>query len=181
MAQLNDQEKCDQHIENQTTLGLWYHNCHTSCRFSWHDKGPDYTHFLSSMNDPDHPSDLIIYRLDLLKNSDGDVSKHPTGKQDIPATVEQVENYLNLLEKEWDGEFFWSNPKDALDSLPPGYKLMYRPRGTKNNRPGDLYLWGHPSGLWFSSASRFSFHLAWLINRGKKGSCQCKPCDGVRG
>ena len=101
MAQLNDQEKCDQHIENQTTLGLWYHNCHTSCRFSWHDKGPDYTHFLSSMNDPDHPSDLIIYRLDLLKNSDGDVSKHPTGQQDIPATVEQVENYLNLLEKEW--------------------------------------------------------------------------------
>lgn len=80
-----------------------------------------------------------------------------------------------------DGEFFWSNPKDALDSLPPGYKLMYRPRGTKNNRAGDLYLWGHPSGLWFSSASRFSFHLAWLINRGKKGSCQCKPCDGVRG
>ncbi|THZ76742.1 hypothetical protein D6C84_08723 [Aureobasidium pullulans] len=127
MAQLNDQEKCDQHIENQTTLGLWYHNCHTSCRFSWHDKGPDYTHFLSSMNDPDHPSDLIIYRLDLLKNSDGDVSKHPTGKQDIPATVEQVENYLNFLKKEWD-------------SLPPSYKLMYRPRGTKNNRAGDLYL-----------------------------------------
>ncbi|CAD0105979.1 unnamed protein product [Aureobasidium uvarum] len=163
-------------IENQSTFCLWFHPL-------LHDLYADTTH----IND----KDVKIWRLDLLSNSDGDETKRSNNDEDTAATEDRMDGFLNAIEKECEklfghtttrifytnpndaandtttppaaGTHILSNPTDKMKSLPFGYALMHRSRGNDTNRKGDLYLWGHPSGLGFNSAAKFVKHLKWLI------------------
>jgi len=73
------------------------------------------------------------------------------------------------------GTYIWSNPTDTLQSFPPGYALMHRPRDDDPHREGDVYLWGHPSGRSYDSVSKFVVHLKWLVEE-KNGECECVLC-----
>jgi hypothetical protein len=77
-----------------------------------------------------------------------------------------------------------------LCGLPYGYRLLFHPRPKNDDyevqRDGDLYLWGHPSGLYFKSAVGFVVHLKWLIEMEEAGdefelveACACVCCKPV--
>ncbi|KAJ5934214.1 hypothetical protein N7466_003761 [Penicillium verhagenii] len=69
--------------------------------------------------------------------------------------------------------------KYKLDQLPGGYAVFDRARG--NNREiRDVFLYGHPSGHYYQSRKAFFPHFWWLMT-GKRGSCECVPCQGYTG
>ncbi|KAH0366902.1 hypothetical protein KCU65_g5013, partial [Aureobasidium melanogenum] len=191
--------------EHQTKFRIWYHDCHNRCRTPWHfnDDGQT-THHVSSYNDPNidqnKDTDVQIWRLDLLPNSDGDETKRSRKATDVMATDKRIRGFLDSIEKEMDftdtqvhhdpndrrkkikpyaaGTWIHGNPRDVTKSFPHGYALMHRRRDNVTNRKGDLYLWGHPSGKEFNSATKFVVHLKWLIGK-MEGDCECSLCRPV--
>ncbi|KAL4907321.1 hypothetical protein BDW74DRAFT_148951 [Aspergillus multicolor] len=61
-----------------------------------------------------------------------------------------------------------------LDELPDGYALFDRPR---NSDPSirDKFLWGHPSGSYFTSSIVFFPHFDYLMSGGTT-KCACELC-----
>ncbi|KAL4898296.1 hypothetical protein BDV59DRAFT_197222 [Aspergillus ambiguus] len=62
-----------------------------------------------------------------------------------------------------------------LDSLPEGYALIDRPRGT-NHEIRDRFVWGHPIGQYFNSTRQFFPHFYYLMTGGT-GTCSCVHCS----
>lgn len=65
--------------------------------------------------------------------------------------------------------------KYVLDTLPEGYALIDRPRGT-NPDTRYRFLYGHPYGSYFYSTVQFFPHFYYLMTGGA-GPCECNLCE----
>ncbi|KAK2756147.1 hypothetical protein FQN54_005555 [Arachnomyces sp. PD_36] len=105
--------------------------------------------------------------------SDGDKSTWP---QDPKYEASNLDNYKKKLAGMWIKE---SGAQEIgksykLDQLPEGFILLERPRP---NHPEvrDKYLYGHPSGGFYTSPNRFWPHFQYLMNGGEN-PCTCEFC-----
>jgi hypothetical protein len=117
----------------------------------------------------------------LRPGSDGDASHIP--KQGHYTQVNPPTLYLEKLGDQWMAAKGEARPgvKYILESLPAGYTLWQRPRGS-NAQHVDKYLYGHPSQKQFDSSNRFFPHFEYLMaNSGNNIGCPCTVCSGSSG
>jgi hypothetical protein len=121
----------------------------------------------------------VIVRL--RPGSDADPTHVP--KQRHYTQVNPPTLYLEKIADQWMAAKGETRPgvKYILESLPTGYTLWQRPRGS-NSQHIDKYLYGHPNQKPFDSPNRFYPHFQYIMdNGGSSIGCPCTVCSGSAG
>ncbi|PYI24623.1 hypothetical protein BO99DRAFT_983 [Aspergillus violaceofuscus CBS 115571] len=121
----------------------------------------------------DEDPGVIVIPIDTTY-SDGDRAGWPTGDHfDMP----DDSYYRRKIARLWAQElgFYKPGQEYILDSLPDGFAIFDRPRGTDPNIR-DRFLYGHPLQQYFYSTVQFFPHFCHLMNQGKE-PCSCHLCE----
>ncbi|KAJ5084807.1 hypothetical protein NUU61_009386 [Penicillium alfredii] len=105
--------------------------------------------------------------------SDGDMNTWPT---EAKYTMPDDSRWRMSLAEMWLKKTgaYEEGVTYIIESLPEGYGLFSRPRGT-NPSIQDSFLHGHPSGIYFQSRVTFFPHFYHLMTNSIK-DCPCVPC-----